>query len=291
MRGLISKWLNEQRSRSERMADLEVTNTPGPSARPAISCRDISVSIPVFQGGSRSFRTGLIQQMVGGRVAAAGGVTLVRALESISFDVFPGESIGILGHNGAGKTTLLNVLAGIYEPTTGSVEINGHPTPFFGVDEGVDAEMTGYEAIEIGGLVRGLHYRELAATTQQAEDFTELGEFLRLPIRTYSAGMYARLMFAIATCVRPEILLVDENISAGDERFQAKVRARVTEYVAGASTFFMASHDSAMLSDWCEKGLLLNQGRVVYFGTIDEAIRRYDHGAYLPDKNLTEDGA
>ena len=271
------------------MTDSVFTDTPSAPDRPVISCRGVSVSIPVFQAGSRSFRNGLIQQLVGGRVAAAGGVTMVRALESISFEVFPGDSIGILGHNGAGKTTLLNVLAGIYEPTAGSVEINGHPTPFFGMDEGIDAEMTGYEAIEIGGLVRGLHYRDLAPITQQAEDFTELGEFLRLPIRTYSAGMYARLMFAIATCVRPEILLVDENVSAGDERFQAKVRARVAEYVSGASTFFMASHDSAMLSGWCEKGLLLNQGRVVYFGAIDEAIRRYDHGAYLPDETPTED--
>lgn len=254
-------------------------------ARPAISCRDLSVDIPIYHGSGRSFRTCLIGKMVGGSLASERGVTRVKALEGISFDVARGASVGILGHNGAGKSTLLNVLAGIYTPTRGTIEINGRTTPFFGMAEGIEHEMTGYEAITVGGLVRGLHYRDLPKITKDIEEFTELGEFLNLPIRTYSAGMHARLTFAIATCVPPEILLVDESIGAGDERFQSKVRSRIDGYIAGAGTFFLASHDTKILSEWCKVGLLLRHGKVHYFGTIEEAIHLYDHGRYLTDPN------
>ncbi|MBI4767544.1 MAG: ABC transporter ATP-binding protein [Deltaproteobacteria bacterium] len=250
---------------------------------PVISCHEICVEIPVYSSANRSFRHTILKKLVGGPVSALDGVVIVKALDSVSFDVYLGDSVGILGHNGSGKTTLLKVLAGIYEPTAGTIKIHGKTTPYFGVNEGITPEMTGYEAIVVGALVRGVRHKDIPGIIEEVENFAELGDFLNLPIRTYSSGMNARLMFAIATCIPPEILLVDENIGAGDERFQEKVRVRVKDYISKASTFFLASHNPIMMGEWCKKGLLLRQGRVLFWGDISEAIRQYNHGSYLPE--------
>lgn len=255
------------------------------SQNSVISCLGVKVEIPVYSSSNRSFRHTLIKKMVGGSVAAKDGIVLVKALDSISFEVYQGDSVGILGHNGSGKTTLLKVLAGIFEPTSGEIRINGKTTPYFGINEGITPEMTGFEAIVVGALVRGLHRKDIPDIIKEVENFAELGDFLNLPIRTYSTGMGARLMFAIATCVPPEILLVDENIGAGDERFQTKVRERVKKYISSAKTFFLASHNPTMMSEWCKKGLLLHEGKVLYWGNISEAIRQYNHGCYLLNNN------
>lgn len=252
----------------------------------SICCNNVSVTIPVFSSANRSFRHTLLRKVVGGSVAASDGSVLVKALEAVSFTVHHGDTVGILGHNGSGKTTLLKVLAGIYEPTDGEMIINGKTTPYFGINEGITPEMTGYEAIVVGALVRGFRHTEIPDVVAEVEAFAELGDFLNLPIRTYSAGMNARLMFAIATCQPPEILLVDENIGAGDERFQDKVRQRVNEYISKASTFFLASHNPTMMKDWCKKGLLMRHGKIVFWGDIDDAIRQYNHGNYLPENTV-----
>jgi ABC-type polysaccharide/polyol phosphate transport system ATPase subunit len=273
------------------MVDIEKSKYPGydqvslPPLEPIISCHNVSVEIPVYSSANRSFRHTLLKKLVGGSVSALDGVVVVKALDSVSFEVYLGDSVGILGHNGSGKTTLLKVLAGIYEPTAGTIKIHGKTTPYFGVNEGITPEMTGYEAIVVGALVRGLRHKDIPGVIEEVENFAELGDFLNLPIRTYSAGMNARLMFAIATCIPPEILLVDENIGAGDERFQEKVRVRVKDYISKASTFFLASHNPTMMSEWCKKGLLLRQGHVLFWGYISEAIRQYNHGSYLPEHN------
>lgn len=248
-----------------------------------ISCRNVSVEIPVYSSANRSFRHTLIKKMVGGSLATNDRNVSIKALESVSFDVYLGDNVGILGHNGSGKTTLLKVLAGIYEPTAGRIQINRKTTPYFGVNEGITPEMTGYEAIVIGALVRGLHRAETNVVIKEVESFAELGDFINLPIRTYSSGMRARLLFAIATCIPPEILLVDENIGAGDVRFQEKVRTRVKNYISKASTFFLASHNPTMLSQWCSKGLLLREGKVMFWGDMSEAIRQYNQGCYLQE--------
>lgn len=251
-----------------------------------ISCNKVCVDIPVYSSANRSFRHTILKKMVGGSVAASDGVFIVKALNSVSFDVCLGDSVGILGHNGSGKTTLLKVLAGIYEPTTGTIEINGKTTPYFGMNEGITPEMTGYEAIVIGALVRGFKKEEIPDVIKEVENFAELGDFLNLPIRTYSTGMNARLLFAIATSVTPQILLVDENIGAGDERFQERVRIRVKDYISKASTFFLASHNPTLMKQWCRKGLLLREGKVLFWGDISEAIRQYNQGRYLPEHNM-----
>ena len=250
---------------------------------PTISCRDVSVEIPVYSSANRSFKNTIFKKMVGGSLAAKGSSVSVKALDGISFDAFRGDSIGILGHNGSGKTTLLKVLAGIYEPSDGDIVINGKTTPYFGLNEGITPEMTGFEAISIGALVRGITNAGLNDIIHDIEEFTDLGDFLNLPIRTYSSGMQARLLFAIATCVPPDILLVDENIGAGDALFREKVQARVNEYISKASTFFLASHSPGMMKDWCNRGLLLREGKLLFCGDLSEAIRQYNDGRYLPE--------
>lgn len=251
--------------------------------KPTISCCNVSVEIPIYTSANRSFRHTILKKMVGGLLSAHNGNITVRALDSVSFETYIGDSVGILGHNGSGKTTLLKVLAGIYEPTAGTVEINARTTPYFGINEGITPEMTGYEAIMTGALVRGVHHRDIPEIIESVENFAELGDFINLPIRTYSSGMRTRLLFAISTCIPPETLLVDENIGAGDIRFQEKVRTRVKEYISKASTFFLASHNPTMMTSWCKKGLLLREGKVLYWGEIKEAIRQYNNGYYLPE--------
>lgn len=255
----------------------EATSAPD---KPVVEFRNVSVSIPIYTEAAQSFRKTLIKRMVGGNIRDDRGVVVVRALEDVSFSAYRGESVGILGHNGSGKTTMLQVLAEIYRPTAGEVEIDGITTPYFGVNEGISPEMTGLEAIQTGCLVRGLRYRDIPDVMESIEDFAELGEFVHLPIRTYSAGMNARLLFAIATCLDPDILLIDENIGAGDERFQVKVRERVKTYIDKASLLFLAAHNATMLQEWCSKGVLMRAGRLLYCGDVNEAIRLYDHGRY-----------
>ena len=245
-----------------------------------ISCRNVSVNIPVYSSSNRSFKKTLLKRVVGGVLDDSSGKLSVKALSDISFNAYHGDSIGVLGHNGSGKTTLLKVLSGIFKPTSGEIEILGVPTPYFGINEGIAPEMTGYEAIEIGMIVRGLKRKDIPAVRIEVEEFAGLGDFLNLPIRTYSSGMQQRLMFAIATCVEPDILVIDENIVAGDARFQEQVKERVGSYINKARTLILASHNPGMLQEWCNRGILLKEGRCIYVGSIDEAIRLYNNGNY-----------
>jgi ABC-type polysaccharide/polyol phosphate transport system ATPase subunit len=244
------------------------------------------VDIPVYSSANRSFRHTLLKKCVGGSLQASDGHVLIKALDSVSFTVHAGDSIGILGHNGSGKSTLLKVLAGIYQPTAGEIIINGKTTPYFGINEGITPEMTGYEAIVVGALVRGLRHKQIPEIIEAIECFAELGDFMSLPIRTYSSGMAARLLFAIATCIPPEILLVDENIGAGDERFQEKVKERVEEYISMAKVFFLASHNPNLMAEWCNKGLLLYEGKCVFYGSMNQAIERYNKGNYAIEHTM-----
>lgn len=249
---------------------------------PIIVCKNLCIHMPIYHHGSRSFRTQLIKRMVGGRIGREEGQKqiVVRALDDISFTAGVGDRIGLVGHNGAGKTTLLKTLAGIYYPTSGEVRVLGKVTPFFSINMGINPEMTGHEAIRTGGLMRGMKGHELPELQQSVAEFTELGEFLDLPIRTYSQGMRSRLLFAIATYNVPDVLLVDENIGAGDARFIDKVRARVREFIASAHVMVFASHSDGLLRDFCNKGLLMRKGKLLYFGEIDEALQRYNRGRY-----------
>src|SRR6185295_4595888 len=186
---------------------------------PSMSLNNVSVSFPLYSTASRSLKKAMIAATTGGRIGSDAKHIVVQALDQVTLRFGEGDRVALLGHNGAGKTTLLRVLAGIFEPRVGSVTIEGRVTPMFDISLGIDPESTGYENIILRGLYLGLTRAEIMEQRDDVAQFTELGAFLDFPVRTYSAGMQARLSFAMATCIKPEILLLDEGIGAGDANF------------------------------------------------------------------------
>jgi ABC-2 type transport system ATP-binding protein/lipopolysaccharide transport system ATP-binding protein len=203
------------------------------------------------------------------------GATVVQALDRVSFTLNHGDRVGLVGHNGAGKTTLLRVLAGIYEPNEGRVEIEGSIAPLFDITLGMDPESSGYENIMLRGLFLGLTDREIHDRLDDISAFTELGDFLKLPIRTYSAGMRMRLAFAVATSIHPDILLLDEGIGAGDAGFLQKAKQRLDDFTSKAAIIVLASHSEDLLSRMCQTSVLMEHGRVLQVGETAEILEAY----------------
>jgi ABC-2 type transport system ATP-binding protein/lipopolysaccharide transport system ATP-binding protein len=211
-----------------------------------------------------------------GRIAAAGANHVqVQALEDVSITITHGDRVALIGGNGAGKSTLLRVMAGIYEPTSGAVSLEGQAATLFDSGLGTDPEGSGYENIMLRGLYLGLSKAEIKRKTVEIADFTGLGAFLGLPLRTYSSGMQARLAFAISTCIEPEVLLLDEGIGAGDAAFLEKAKARIDALVVRAGIVVLASHSEELVRQFCTEAVLLNQGRIVVAGPIESVLERY----------------
>ncbi len=217
----------------------------------------------------------MIAATTGGRIGQDEGHVVIQALENVSLEIGHGDRVALLGHNGAGKTTLLRVLAGIYEPLAGGVTVEGRVTPMFDIHLGIDPESTGYENIILRGLYLGLSRAESLAKTDSVAEFTELGEFLKFPVRTYSAGMQARLAFAMATCVEPEILLLDEGIGAGDAAFVEKASKRLDGFIESAGILVLASHAPHLVRRLCNKAVVMEHGRVIWTGDVEQGLR--DH--------------
>ena len=217
----------------------------------SIELDQVSVAFPVYSAASRSLKKAMLAATTGGRIGSDAKHVVVRALDQVSLRLDDGDRLALIGHNGAGKTTLLRVLAGIYEPGLGSVKIDGRVTPMFDISLGIDPESTGYENIILRGLYLGLSKAEIMARRDSVAEFTELGAFLDFPVRTYSAGMQARLAFAMATCIEPEILLLDEGISAGDANFMDKANERLDQFHpqdrhSGAGVALERTHSQAL---------------------------------------------
>lgn len=242
----------------------------------SIRLEHVSVAFPVYDLFARSAKNRLISAGTGGRLATdAGHRMTVQALDDVTLTLQHGERVALIGHNGAGKTTLLRVLAGIYEPTGGRVEVSGRVAPLFDVSLGMDPEATGYENIVLRGLFLGLSRAEIDARVGEIADFTELGDFLHLPIRTYSDGMRARLTFAVSTSIDPEILLLDEGIGAGDAAFMEKARMRMEKFVARAGILVLASHSQELIRSLCTRAILVERGCVVRDGDVTDVLRLY----------------
>ena len=198
----------------------------------------------------------------GGRIEAAGGRRYVTALDDVSFSLQAGDRLGLVGPNGAGKTTLLKVLYGIYEPTGGTVVINGKVDALFNINLGFRPEATGRRNIVLSGLINGWSPEEIEGRMEEIIEFSELGEFIDMPFKTYSQGMAARLAFSIATSFSPEILLLDEWIGAGDADFQAKAKRRMNQIAECAGIVVLASHNGALVQRMCNVKLVLQGGSV-----------------------------
>ena len=243
-----------------------------------IVLESVSVSFPIYDQGSRSIKKRILGGATGGQIMegrTGHGATVVQALDRVSFTLNHGDRVGLVGHNGAGKTTLLRVLAGIYEPNEGRVEIEGSIAPLFDITLGMDPESSGYENIMLRGLFLGLTDREIHDRLDDISAFTELGDFLKLPIRTYSAGMRMRLAFAVATSIHPDILLLDEGIGAGDAGFLQKAKQRLDDFTSKAAIIVLASHSEDLLSRMCQTSVLMEHGRVLQVGETAEILEAY----------------
>jgi len=241
-----------------------------------VRLENVSVEFPIYQGSSRSLKKLLLATSTRGNLARdARDRVNVRALSGVSFELRSGDRFALVGANGAGKTTLLKVLAGVFEPTDGRIISHGHVTSLLDTSVGLNVDATGYENIILRGMYMGMHPREMAQRAPAIAEFTELGDYLEMPVRTYSAGMMVRLAFAISTCVAPDILVMDEWVSAGDARFLAKAQRRIEEFVRHSSILVLASHSLDLIEKWCSRGILLHHGQMLRIGPIEEVIASY----------------
>jgi ABC-type polysaccharide/polyol phosphate transport system ATPase subunit len=242
-----------------------------------IVLENISVDLPIY-GAHFSLRKTLMDRATGGFINRSGKrherVT-INALRDVSFEIENGDRIGLIGHNGAGKSTLLRVIAGVYEPTRGRVLASGRITPLFDMMPGLDMEDTGYQNIITSGLLLGLTLEQIRARTAGIEKFSELGDYLGLPVRTYSAGMVTRLGFSVATAIDPDILLLDEGIGAGDARFAEQVKSRLDELIGRSSIVVVASHSESLLRQLCNRVFLMGEGRVLMEGPVEDVLKEY----------------
>lgn len=230
-----------------------------------IRASNLVVEFPIYgMTGNRSFKKSLINIATGGVLAKdATNRVLVRALDNLNFEFHEGDRVGLVGHNGSGKSTLLQVLAGIYEPAAGELLVNGKITSMLGITLGMDADVTGLENIYIRGRLMGLTRGKIDTMVDEIANFAGIGDYLHLPMRTYSSGMSMRLAFAIATSVEADIILMDEWLSVGDADFVSKAKERLTDLVGKARLVVIASHDHAMIAEQCNTILRLEHGKIV----------------------------
>lgn len=241
-----------------------------------IRLRHLSVDFPIYQGSSRSLKKLLFAKSTQGNLARDAFDRInVRALNDVTLDIRDGDRVGLIGANGAGKTTLLKVMATIYHPTGGEIDVSGKISALLDASFGFNPEATGRENIILRGMYMNVHPREMRAHVDDIAAFTELGPYLDMPVRTYSAGMMVRLGFAVSTCIPPEILLMDEWLAAGDARFLDKAQKRMKEFVGGSNIVVLASHSLPLLQQWCNSAILLDRGRVAAMGAVDEMIAAY----------------
>ena len=242
---------------------------------------NVNVSFPVYHGGSRSLKKAILSRSSAGRIARdANDRITIDALRDVSLSLDKGDRLALIGANGAGKTTLLRVMAGIYEPFAGTVQIHGRISPMFDIGLGIDSDLSGYDNIRIRGLLLGLSAKQIDRILPEIVEFTELGDYLDMPVRTYSSGMILRLTFAVATCYEPELLLMDEWISAGDAHFMTKARERIDSFVKKASVLVLASHNLDVCRRWCNKGVWMDRGSVRAFGPVEEVVAQYHAHEY-----------
>lgn len=230
----------------------------------SIILKNCSLNLPIYGAGNRSLKQMVISAATGGRIASdSRKLTVIEALKDISLEINAGDRIGLIGHNGAGKTTLLRMLGGVYEPSAGSLRVEGSVTSLIDTTLGMDFEATGYENIILRGLMLGLSRAQVKALTPDITDFSGLGEFLSMPVRTYSSGMVLRLAFSIITSVHPDILLMDEWLSVGDAAFVKQAEERLRAMVDKASILVIASHNPTIVQDLCNITIKLEHGRIV----------------------------
>ncbi|VVP12592.1 ABC transporter ATP-binding protein [Pseudomonas fluorescens] len=242
----------------------------------SIEFQNVCVDFPIYNANGRSLKKRLIQVATGGQLGSdQQGRVIVRALEDLTFTFNKGDRVGLLGHNGAGKSTLLRLLSSVYEPSSGIARINGEIGSLIDISLGTDPEATGRENIFLRGGLLGMTKAEIAERLDEIIEFSELGDFVDMPMRTYSSGMHLRLAFAVSTTVRPEILLMDEWLSVGDEGFKQKAEIRMNELVKSTNILVIASHSRELVMHTCNRVLWLEHGKIKMDGDPEKVTAAY----------------
>lgn len=241
-----------------------------------IRLNDVSVEFPIYNSSSRSLKNRVLSVATGGKIERrTDGLVIIRGLDNVSLTLHEGERVGLIGHNGSGKTTLLRVLSGIYTPTQGSAVVSGDCVSLINISLGIDPDATGRENIRLRSAIMGMDPRKMADKFDEIAEFSGLGDFLDMPFRTYSSGMQLRLAFATSTAVRPEILIMDEWLSTGDENFKERANQRMQELVESTKILVLASHSPDLLRKNCNRIIWLEHGRVRMDGEPNEVLSSY----------------
>ena len=242
---------------------------------PHIETRNAWVEFPIFDAKARSLKKAFLGKAGGAIGRNDSNVVVIEALRDITMSLQMGDRVGLVGHNGAGKSTLLRLLSGIYEPTRGIATVTGRVAPVFDLGVGMDPEISGLENIMIRGLFLGMNRKQMMAKVDEIADFTELGDYLSMPLRTYSTGMRVRLAMGVVTSIDPEILLLDEGIGAVDAAFLEKAKNRLQELVSRAGLLVFASHSDEFLRRLCTSAIWMEHGRVKQQGGLREVLTAY----------------
>lgn len=241
-----------------------------------IQLQNVSVEFPVYNSSSRSLKNRVLNIATGGRIERkTDSLVVIRGLSDINITINDGQRVGLIGHNGSGKTTMLRVFSGIYTPTQGHAIVSGECISLININLGIDPDATGRENIRLRSAIMGLDPKETLAKVEEIAEFSGLGEFLDMPFRTYSSGMQLRLAFATSTAVRPEILIMDEWLSTGDEDFKVRANQRMHELVNTTKILILASHSRELLEKNCNRIIWLEHGRVRMDGCVNDVLPAY----------------
>lgn len=256
---------------------MSLTDSSAPPAQDvSIRTQGAWVEFPIFDAKSRSLKKTFLGKAGGTIGRNTSNVLVIEALRDITLSLNIGDRVGLVGHNGAGKSTLLRLMSGIYEPTRGRAVVKGRVAPIFDLGVGMDPEISGYENIVIRGLFLGETRKKMLSKVDEIAEFTELGEYLSMPLRTYSTGMRVRLAMGVVTSIDPEILLLDEGIGAVDAEFLKKAQVRLQKLVERSGILVFASHSTEFLARLCKTAMWIDHGSVKMTGGIEEVVRAYE---------------
>lgn len=245
-----------------------------------IEFRNVSIDFPIYNASGRSLKKRLMQVATGGQLGAdEQGRVVVRALEGLNFTISDGDRVALIGHNGAGKSTLLRLLSGVYRPSSGIAQVDGEVGSLIDIALGIDPEASGRQNIFFRGALLGMTKGQVKDQLEEIIEFSELGDFIDMPVRTYSTGMHLRLAFAVSTVVRPNILLMDEWLSVGDEGFKHKAEERLNELVQATNILVIATHSRELMEKTCNRAIWLEHGRIKMEGSCADVCNAYfPHG-------------
>ena len=253
-----------------KAAEAAAPPPPAPTAPPAVRVQNVSITYRTTFERTPTFKSAIVRLGRGERA-----VREVQALKHVSFEVPEGTSLGIVGANGAGKSTLIRALGGILPPTEGRIEVHGRISALLALGVGFNPNLSGTENVILGGLANGLSRKQVQERAQEIADFAELGDFMDLPIRTYSSGMRSRLAFAVSVHMDPDILMIDEALSAGDAKFKKKAADKMHELMHSARAMFLVSHALGSIKEMCNAAIWLHKGELMLQGSPDEVVAAY----------------